>query len=58
MAHRADRYQVLRGVFTSVAAELLMVDFQIRHRAAQLTAPAVSAQHFMSQILVGDRIKP
>jgi hypothetical protein len=34
----------LFGVLARVAAKLFVVDFQIRHRAARLTPPAVTTQ--------------
>jgi hypothetical protein len=37
--------QILLGILASVASKLLMVDFQMRHRAARLTPPAVATQH-------------
>ena len=40
---RAESNQVLFGIFPRVAAKLQMMDFQVGHGAARLTAPAVSA---------------
>jgi len=34
VASDAQRDQVLRGIVTGVAAELFVMDFQVRHRAA------------------------
>ena len=47
MACNAERNQVLFGIVTGVAAKLSVVDLQIRHRTACLTAPAVSAQYLL-----------
>ena len=47
MALRAQRYQILVGVRTSMTAERLMVDLKVRHPAAGLTSPAVTTQHLL-----------
>jgi len=47
MAFRAERNQVLLRIFPGVATKLLMMDFQVRHRAARLAAPAIPAQHLL-----------
>ncbi len=39
----AQSDQVLFGICTQMTAKLLMMDLQIRHRSAGLTAPAISA---------------
>jgi len=57
MAYRAERNQVLLGIFPCVATKLLMMDFQVGHCAARLTAPAIAAKDLLPQILVGDEIK-
>lgn len=53
----AERNQVLFRVIASMAAKLLVVDFQIRHCSACLTAPRVPAQHLLPQTLVRHGIK-
>ena len=53
----AERDQVLFLVISGATAELLVMDFQVRHRAACLTAPAIPAQHLLPHILVGHGIK-
>jgi hypothetical protein len=45
MTHRAESDQLLLVIITRVAAELLVVNFQIRHRAARLTAPIITGLH-------------
>ena len=47
-----ERDQVLFGVAAGMAAKLFVMDFQVRHRAARLTAPAVAAQHLLPETLV------
>jgi hypothetical protein len=43
MARGAECYQVFFGVVAGVAAKLFVVDFQVGHRAAGLTSPAITA---------------
>jgi hypothetical protein len=38
----AQRNQVLLGIITAVAAEILVVNFQIRSRPAPLASPAIA----------------
>jgi hypothetical protein len=47
MACAVKRNQVLLRVVAGVAAELLVVDPKIRHRAAQLTPPAIAMQDLL-----------
>jgi hypothetical protein len=47
MALRAERDQVLLGVVAGMAAKLLMVDLQVRHRAARLTPPAITTEDLL-----------
>jgi hypothetical protein len=47
MALRAERDQVLLGVVARMAAKSFVVDFQVRHRAARLTPPAVAPQNLL-----------
>ena len=42
MTLRAERNQVLLGIFPRVTTKLLMMDFQVGHRAARLAAPAIT----------------
>jgi len=39
----AERDQVLFAVAARVAKKLFVMDFQVRHRAARLTPPAIAA---------------
>jgi hypothetical protein len=52
MTGRAEGDQVLFGVVARVAAKLLVVDFQVRHRAAQLTPPAIATQDLLPKALI------
>jgi hypothetical protein len=47
MALRAERDQVLLGVVARMAAKPFVVDFQVRHRAARLTPPAVAPENLL-----------
>ena len=58
MAERAECDQVLFGVRARVTAKFFVVDFQVRHLAARLTTPAVTAQYLLPQTLVLYRIQP
>jgi len=52
MACNAERNQVLFGIVTGVAAKLSVVDLQVQHRAAQLTLPAITAEHLVAELFV------
>ena len=52
VACRAQRDQVFFGVVAGVAAEFSVVHLKIRHRAAQLTPPAVATQDLLAQTFV------
>jgi hypothetical protein len=52
VAFRTESDQVFLRIFARVAAKLFVVDFQVRHRAARLTPPAVALQNCLSQRLV------
>ena len=53
----AERNQVVLRIIAGVAAKLFVVDFQVRHRAARLTPPAVAIQNLLPQPLVRRRIQ-
>lgn len=53
----AERNQVLFRVISGATAKLLVVDLQIRHRTACLTAPQVPAQHLLPKVAIGLEIK-
>jgi len=42
VARRAKCNQVLLTIITGMTAELLVVNFEIRHRAASLASPVIS----------------
>jgi hypothetical protein len=41
--------QILFGIITRVAAELIVVNFQIPHRATRLAPPVVATENLLSQ---------
>jgi len=45
MAGRTERNEIRFGVGSSMAPEVLMVDFEVRHRTARLAAPTISAEY-------------
>jgi hypothetical protein len=45
VASETESNQVLFGIVTRLAAELFVMNFEIRHRATQLTPPAIASQH-------------
>jgi hypothetical protein len=47
VARSAERNQVLFGIVAGATAKLLVMDLQVRHRAAQLTSPAVATQDLL-----------
>jgi hypothetical protein len=57
MAMGAERDEVHPRITTGVTAEVFMVNFQVGHRPAGLTAPAIALQHLLPQLLVCDRIE-
>jgi hypothetical protein len=58
VARSAECNKVALGIIAVVAAKLLVVDFQVRHRTARLTSPAIATQYLLPQVLVRHRIKP
>jgi hypothetical protein len=44
VARSAHRYQILFGIIARVATKLFVVDLQVRHRSARLTAPAITPE--------------
>jgi hypothetical protein len=57
VAYRAERDQIQLGIIAGAAAELLVVNFQIRHRAARLTAPTITTQYLLAELLIGQGIQ-
>jgi len=57
MASRAQSDEVSVRVFTTLATEFLVVNFQVHHAAAVLTSPTITPQHLLSQSSVGFGIK-
>ena len=52
MAYRAEGDQILFGIVPRLAAKLLVVNLEIRHRAARLASPAVAAEHLVAKVVV------
>ncbi len=52
MARGAKRDQVLFGVVAGVTPKLFVMDFKVRHGAAELTPPAVAMQNLLAQTFV------
>ena len=52
MAPCTERDQVLLGIIAGVAAKLFVVDLKVRHRAAQLTPPAIAPLHLLPSSFV------
>jgi len=48
----AERDQIGIVIGTGVAAKSLVMDFEVGHRPAELTAPAIPAQHSLAQFAV------
>jgi hypothetical protein len=48
----AKRDQVHLGVISRTTAQFLVVNFQVRYRAARLTPPAVASQDLLAQVLI------
>lgn len=58
MAIDAQRNQVFFQVGAGLAAKLFVMNFQVQHRAARLTSPAVTTKDKLPQLLVRHRIQP
>ena len=56
MARSAERNQVFFRVCATVTPKNLVMDFQIRHCAAFLTAPTVATKYLLSTSLRGPEI--
>ena len=48
----AKRNQVVGHIVAAMTAEMLMVDLQIRHCAAELASPAIPAQNMVTKLFV------
>ena len=47
-----ERDEIQLGIFARMAAKFLMVNLQVRHRAARLTPPAIAPQNLLPQTVV------
>jgi hypothetical protein len=52
MTGRTQGDQVQLGISSTSITELLMMNFQVRHRAAGLTSPAIASKHLLVQFLL------
>jgi hypothetical protein len=52
VAYRAESDQILFGIVPGLAAELLVMNLKIGHRAAGLASPVVSAEHLFAKLVV------
>jgi hypothetical protein len=57
VARNAKGNKVLLRIIAGVAAKLFVMDLQVRHRAARLTAPAVTTPNLSAQIVVRDGVE-
>jgi hypothetical protein len=48
VAIRAEGHEIVFRVFPGLAPKLLMVDFEIGHRAAELASPIVTLEHLLA----------
>ena len=53
-----ERYEIQLGIFARMAAKFLMVNLQVRHRAARLTPPAIAVKYPLPEIFVRYWIEP
>jgi hypothetical protein len=53
VAHGAECDQVLTRIITGLAAKLFVVNFKIGHCPARLAFPAVTAENFVTNLVVG-----
>jgi len=58
MASVAEGDQVELRIWTGLTAEVLMMNFQVRPRAAGLTAPGVASKHLLAKFVVGFGFEP
>jgi hypothetical protein len=58
MAMSAERDQVFFRIVAGAAAKLFVMDFQVRHRTAGLTAPVITTQDLLPATPVRHGIQP
>ena len=58
MTAATERDQIVFVVRPRVAAELLVMDFQVGHGSAELATPAVSSQDLLPQFVALAIVKP
>ncbi len=52
VAGRTKCDQVLLGIIAGLAAEFLVVNLEVGHRAARLASPAIAAQYLVAELFV------
>ena len=52
VAGSAKGDQIFFAIFARLAAELFVMNLQVRHPSAELASPAVAAQHLLTELLV------
>jgi len=57
MACSAHCDEVHFGVISQATAKFLVVNFQVQHRTARLTTPAIATQHMLPEPLIGRSIE-
>jgi hypothetical protein len=58
MAIKTQRDEILFLILTRVATKLLVVNFKVPHRAAQLATPAIAPQYLLAELPVAFLLKP
>ena len=48
--------EIFFSVGARMAAKLLVMNLQVRHRPAGLASPAIATEHQLSQTLIRDRV--
>jgi hypothetical protein len=57
MAFGAKRDQVFFGIVPGLAAKLLVVDFEVRERAANLAPPSIPPQDLLTEVFISGGIE-
>jgi len=57
VAGTAKCNQVLLDILPGEAAKFFVVNFQVRHRAAELASPSVTPQHVLPQLVILFRVE-
>lgn len=52
VAGSAKRDQIFFAIVAGVAAEFLVMNFQVEHRSAELASPVFAAEHLFTKLLI------